>query len=185
MTQSNKPRNQTDPSLDGGEWSALIWLRIRRGGGLLCMRWWTFGFRKMREISWLAEDLLVSQERLFPGVRWVVPKRRFQNTSRRVVTQNTEEYDASDMISFPNFIQITVNPVLGIYKDAFDRRKCGPLNYQTCMDEKAESVLQESLVVCLPYVPAKTEARATFSRAKFKSGYEKTTTIFGLNIMKV
>jgi hypothetical protein len=89
------------------------------------------------------------------------------------------------MISFPNFIQITVNPVLGIYKDAFYRRKCCPLNYQTCMDEKAERVRQESFVVCLTYVPAKTEAHATFSRAKFRSGYGNTTTISGLNIMKV
>jgi hypothetical protein len=25
-------------------WSGLSWLRIRPGGGLLWMRWWTFGF---------------------------------------------------------------------------------------------------------------------------------------------
>ena len=35
-----------------------VLLRIGTGGGLLWMRWWTFGFHKMREISWLAEDLL-------------------------------------------------------------------------------------------------------------------------------
>jgi hypothetical protein len=34
------------------------------GGGRLWMRYWTFGLHKMREISWLAEKLLTSQEGL-------------------------------------------------------------------------------------------------------------------------
>jgi hypothetical protein len=37
-----------------GAQAGLIWLRIWTGGGLLCIRWWTFGFHKMREISWVA-----------------------------------------------------------------------------------------------------------------------------------
>jgi hypothetical protein len=41
-----------------------IWLRIGTGGGLLRMRWWTFVFHKMRRISWVAYDVLASQERL-------------------------------------------------------------------------------------------------------------------------
>jgi hypothetical protein len=40
----------------------LIWLRIGTGGGSLWMRWWTFGFHKIRGVSWLAEDLLAFQE---------------------------------------------------------------------------------------------------------------------------
>jgi hypothetical protein len=42
----------------------LIWLRIGTGGGLLCIRLWTFGFHKMRGISWVAQDVLASQEGL-------------------------------------------------------------------------------------------------------------------------
>ena len=38
------------------------WLRTGTGGGLLWMRWWISGFRKMRGISWLAANLLATQE---------------------------------------------------------------------------------------------------------------------------
>ena len=44
-----------------------IWSRIRTGGGHLWMRWWTFGFHKLRGISWLAEDLF-SRKPLLHGV---------------------------------------------------------------------------------------------------------------------
>ena len=47
-----------------GAWTGSDWLRIEKSGGLLWVRWWTFGFHKMRWISWVAEDLLASQERL-------------------------------------------------------------------------------------------------------------------------
>jgi hypothetical protein len=47
-----------------GAWTGSFWLRIGTGGGLLWIRWWTFGFHKMREIPWLNEDLLASQEGL-------------------------------------------------------------------------------------------------------------------------
>ena len=36
----------------------------RAGGGLLWMRYWTFGFYKMQGISCLAEDMLASLEGL-------------------------------------------------------------------------------------------------------------------------
>ena len=49
--------------LDGAR-TWLIWLSIGTGGGLLWMRWWTFGFHKMWGIFWLVEDLLASQEGL-------------------------------------------------------------------------------------------------------------------------
>jgi hypothetical protein len=42
-------------------WTGLIWLRIGTGGGHLWMQLWTFRFHKMRGISWLAENWLVSQ----------------------------------------------------------------------------------------------------------------------------
>jgi hypothetical protein len=42
--------------------TGLIWLRIGTGGRLLCIRWWTFGFHKMREISWVAEDQITCYE---------------------------------------------------------------------------------------------------------------------------
>jgi hypothetical protein len=47
-----------------GAWTGLIWLDIGKGGGLLWMRWWTFGFHKIRGISWVVEDVLASQEGL-------------------------------------------------------------------------------------------------------------------------
>jgi hypothetical protein len=37
-----------------GAQTGLIWLRIGTGGGLLCTRWWTIRFHKMRGISWVA-----------------------------------------------------------------------------------------------------------------------------------
>jgi hypothetical protein len=43
-------------------WTGSIWLRIGTGGGLLWMRLLTFGFHKMRGISWVAQDVLASQE---------------------------------------------------------------------------------------------------------------------------
>ena len=49
----------------GGEaWTGSIWLIIGTGGRLLWIRGWTFGFHKIREISWIAEDVLASQEGL-------------------------------------------------------------------------------------------------------------------------
>jgi len=46
---------------DVGAWTGVIWLRTETGGGHL----WSFGFHKMRGISWLAENPLVSQEGLY------------------------------------------------------------------------------------------------------------------------
>ena len=43
-------------------WTGVISLRIGTGGERLWMRKWTFRFREMRGISWLAEDLLPSQD---------------------------------------------------------------------------------------------------------------------------
>ena len=45
------------------------WLRIGTGGGHLWVRWWTFGFNKMRGISWLAaEPVSFSIRTLLHGV---------------------------------------------------------------------------------------------------------------------
>jgi len=37
-------------------WTGSSWLRVGTGGGHLWMRWWNFGFYKMRGICWLAEN---------------------------------------------------------------------------------------------------------------------------------
>ena len=49
---------------DLGVWTGSSWLGIVTGCGHLWMRWWAFGFHKMRGISWLAENRLASQEGL-------------------------------------------------------------------------------------------------------------------------
>jgi hypothetical protein len=47
---------------DWEKWTWLISLRIRVGGVLLCMRWWNFGFYKIRKF--LVKKLSASQEGL-------------------------------------------------------------------------------------------------------------------------
>jgi hypothetical protein len=39
---------------DVGVWTGSMWLRIGTSGRNLWIRYWTFGFHKMRGISWLA-----------------------------------------------------------------------------------------------------------------------------------
>jgi len=48
----------------GRTWTGLTWLRSGTSGGHLKTRLCTFGFHKMRIISWLTEDRLASQKRL-------------------------------------------------------------------------------------------------------------------------
>jgi hypothetical protein len=48
----------------------FIWLGIVTSGVLLWTRWWTFGFRTMLDISWVAEQVSASQE-AFNSVDWV------------------------------------------------------------------------------------------------------------------
>ena len=50
---------------DVGMWTGLGWHRLGTGGGRLWVRWRTFGFHKMRGISWLAANQLPSKEGLF------------------------------------------------------------------------------------------------------------------------
>jgi hypothetical protein len=50
------------------KWEGVVetgwsWLRIGTGGGHLWVRWWTFGFRKMRGISWLVAEPVSSSRR--------------------------------------------------------------------------------------------------------------------------
>jgi hypothetical protein len=69
----------------------------------------------------------------------------------------------------------------------------GPLNYETTINEKPESVRQESVVVGVAYVPAKAEENAKFyleqdadgEPHKYEAGMLNTTLIFGLNAMQV
>ena len=55
---------------DVGIWTGSGWIRIETGGGRLWVRWWTFGFREMRGISWLAANQLASREGLCT-MEWV------------------------------------------------------------------------------------------------------------------
>ena len=49
--------------------SPYCWLRIGTGDGNLWVRWWTFGFQKMRGISWLDAELVsFSRRTLLHGV---------------------------------------------------------------------------------------------------------------------
>jgi hypothetical protein len=72
-----------DPGVDGRlilrwifrKWEVAVWtvsrgLRTGKCGGHLLMRQWTFRFYKMRGISWLTENRLVSQEVLC-SMEWV------------------------------------------------------------------------------------------------------------------
>jgi hypothetical protein len=49
---------------DGVVWAGLIGIRIGTSGGLLWTRQWTFGLHKMLGNSWVAEQLVASQEGL-------------------------------------------------------------------------------------------------------------------------
>ena len=51
--------------LDRGARTVLVWLRIGTTCGNLWMRWWTFAFHKMQEISSIAQYLLSSEEWLY------------------------------------------------------------------------------------------------------------------------
>ena len=49
---------------DVGVWTVSSWLRVETGGGHLWKWKLTFGFHRMRGISWLAENRLASEEGL-------------------------------------------------------------------------------------------------------------------------
>ena len=50
---------------DWKTFTGLTRLRIWTGRGLLWTRWWTVVFHKMQKMSWLAENLLATQEGLW------------------------------------------------------------------------------------------------------------------------
>jgi hypothetical protein len=50
--------------------TGLIWLRIGTGGGCFWMLQWTVWLYKMRRISWVAKDLLASQEARNVSAPW-------------------------------------------------------------------------------------------------------------------
>jgi hypothetical protein len=52
-------------------WIGSIWPRIGTGGGLMWLRWWTSGFRKMLGSSRVAAQLAASQEGLSSVSEWV------------------------------------------------------------------------------------------------------------------
>jgi len=46
-------------------WTSLTWFKTGTSGRLLWTRWWTFGFNKILWVSWLADELLASQNIFF------------------------------------------------------------------------------------------------------------------------
>jgi hypothetical protein len=46
---------------DGVMWTGLVWLRVRTGGEILWIRYWTFGFHKMLGNYRVAEHLVASR----------------------------------------------------------------------------------------------------------------------------
>ena len=60
---------EMDPREVGGVETGWSWLRIGTDGGHLWIWWWTFGFHKVRGISWLAaEPVSFSRTTLLHGV---------------------------------------------------------------------------------------------------------------------
>ena len=63
-----RPRCRWDDNLavglkwDGMTWTRFIWLTVGTSGGLLWTQWWNFRFHKIYGISFLAENLLTSEE---------------------------------------------------------------------------------------------------------------------------
>ena len=49
----------------GRAWTGLMWFRIGTTGGLLWKQLWTFKFHNVREICWLVEAQLASQDGLY------------------------------------------------------------------------------------------------------------------------
>jgi hypothetical protein len=57
-------KSNIEIDLQAVRWGSTVWIALaqdRADGGSLWMRWRNFGFHKIRGVSWLSEDLLVSQ----------------------------------------------------------------------------------------------------------------------------
>ena len=59
-------------NLNGEARVGLLWLGLRHVVKHFWMRWWTFGFHKMRGICWLAEELLASLGVLCLLLGWLI-----------------------------------------------------------------------------------------------------------------
>jgi hypothetical protein len=75
--------------IDGVVWTGLFWLRRVTSGGLLWTWLWTFGFRKMLGSSWVAPQLVASQEGL---------------SSMKLVSW----YEVTGFFSWPNYCSRTM-----------------------------------------------------------------------------
>ena len=85
------------------KWTELMWLRVGINGKLLWTRQWTFGFYNVLGVSWLAAELLASQERLC-SADFV----RGTNCIGTIVTNNQESWH----VLFPNWCPLTMTTFL-------------------------------------------------------------------------
>ena len=98
-------------------WTRLIWLKISTGGGRMSILWWTFGFRNMQGISWLAEDLLASQEGLCSmGVSFFISL-----LMHSFILSITETRDKQQKISRQHRLQETAIAIMPVYTDRCDQ----------------------------------------------------------------
>jgi hypothetical protein len=93
----------------------LIWLRIGTGGRLLWVRWWTFGFHKMRGISWLADDLLASQEGLC-SMELVMRHIRFEGSNYELKDDSINAHNANNWHNWLIVIIKISSSILFTYK---------------------------------------------------------------------
>jgi hypothetical protein len=109
-------------------WRGMWWIYLAQDRGM--WRKWTFGFHAMRGNSWLAENLLVTQDRLhflelvtyitIPSSRayWTLPLRyaryRLFHLLHKRITLLSFQYDKSDLIFVPTIlcVYLTMNKVI-------------------------------------------------------------------------
>jgi hypothetical protein len=96
-----------------GKWTGLSWLRVEKVGGYLWMRYWTFGFHKIRGISWLSAKRLASQGVLPTVVRreWggsdplgsFAPLKIYSNNKPRMLYGPVDETSAVNKFPLLNY----------------------------------------------------------------------------------
>jgi hypothetical protein len=84
-------------------WIGLIWLRVGAGGGLLWTRYWTFGFHKILESSWVAAQLAGFQEGLSSMSSWVIIYKIVKAERLPSLYQNSEINATTSQFSSSSF----------------------------------------------------------------------------------
>jgi hypothetical protein len=110
-------------------WIRLDRLRMRSSGGLLWTRWWAVGFYVRREVFWLPEWLLVSQELTLLLTPWCMIL--FETL---IVTQLVKKYPTFFMETEGSLL-FSQKPAIGPYPEQL-LRSCqrispGPIRFET------------------------------------------------------